>query len=142
VPAPQAAVLPASTKVAVADASRNTRRQECMAQCERDDGECRSINRRGKQDCMRAVGFGGTGRITTSPSGSGAAADCVFYGQARCQYAPNRDACLARTSARYNECVNTLNGSVATRRQDCDSNAREADQRCLAELRDCRSYCE
>lgn len=141
VPVKTAAVLPASTKLAAADISRNTRRQECMAQCERDDGECRSINRRGKQDCMRAVGFGGTGRITTSPSGS-AAAECVFYGQARCQYAPNRDACLARTSARYSECVNTLNGSVATRRQDCDSNGREADQLCLAELRDCRSYCE
>lgn len=140
-PIQKAAVLPASTRLAVSDTSRNTRRQECMAQCERDDGECRSINRRGKQDCMRAVGFGGTGRITTSPSGS-AAADCVFYGQARCQYAPNRDACLARTSTRYNECVNALNGSVATRRQDCDSNAREADQLCLAELRDCRSYCE
>lgn len=141
-PVQKATVLPASTRVAVADTSRNARRQECIAQCERDDGECRSINRRGKQDCMRAVGFGGTGRITTSPSGSGAAAECVFYGQARCRYAPNRDACLARTSARYSECVNTLNGSVATRRQDCDGNAREADQLCLAELRDCRSYCE
>lgn len=140
-PIQRASVLPAQTKVAAADTSRNARRLDCMAQCERDDGECRSINRRGKQDCMRAVGFGGTGRITTSPSGS-AAADCVFYGQARCQYAPNRDACLARTSTRYNECVNALNGSVATRRQDCDSNAREADQLCLAELRDCRSYCE
>lgn len=137
----KAASSPAPIKTVVADTSRNARRQQCMAQCERDDGECRSINRRGKQDCMRAVGFGGAGRITTSP-GRSAGAECGFYGQARCQYAPNRDACLARTSTRYNECVNTLNGSVATRRQDCDNNSREADQLCLAELRDCRSYCE
>ena len=128
-------------KVASADQARNQRRQECIAQCERDDGECRSINRRGKQDCMRAVGFGGTNRITPAPTNR-AAAECAFYGAARCQYAPDRDACLARTSSRYNDCVNTLTGTVASRRQDCDVQARDADQLCLAELRDWRSYCE
>jgi serine/threonine protein kinase len=116
------------------------RRQECMAQCERDDGECRSINRRGKQDCMRAVGFGSTGNFTTSPNAN--VARCAFYTQARCRYAMNRDACLARIGSRYNECVNVLTGSVVSRRQDCDDQSREADSLCLNELRDCRSYCE
>jgi serine/threonine protein kinase len=42
----------------VADTSAgDARRQQCITQCERDEGECRSINRRGKQDCMRAVAF-------------------------------------------------------------------------------------
>ena len=42
----------------VADASAgDARRQQCITQCERDEGECRSINRRSKQDCMRAVAF-------------------------------------------------------------------------------------
>jgi serine/threonine protein kinase len=42
----------------VADSSaRDARRQQCITQCERDESECRSINRRSKQDCMRAVAF-------------------------------------------------------------------------------------
>ena len=111
-----------------------------MTQCERDDGECRSINRRGKQECMRAVGFGATGGFTSSPTSR--TAECGFYGEARCRYAPDRDACLARISSRYNECVNVLTGTVASRRQDCDNQAREADGLCLNELRECRSYCQ
>ncbi|MFL6576822.1 MAG: serine/threonine protein kinase [Povalibacter sp.] len=117
----------------------NTHRQECMTQCERDDGQCRSINRRGKQDCMRAVGFGATGGFTAAPSNR--IAECGFYTQARCRYAPDRDACLARIGSRYNDCVNVLSGSVASRREDCDVKARDADDLCLNELRDCRSYC-
>lgn len=143
---PPAAVekKPAAPPVQVAsvDNSRQARRQECIAQCERSDGECRSINRRGKQDCMRAVGFGATGGFTATPGTNSAAADCAFYGQARCEFARDRNACLARTSARYSDCVNTLSGSVASRRQDCDNRSREGDQLCLDELRDCRSYCE
>ncbi len=133
---------PAAAPVQVASVdSSQARRQECIGQCERADGECRSINRRGKQDCMRAVGFNASGGFTTSPGTTTAAADCAFYGQARCEYAVDRDACLARTSVRYNNCVSVLSGSVASRRQDCDNNAREADRLCLDELRDCRSYC-
>ncbi|HEY6641865.1 serine/threonine protein kinase [Povalibacter sp.] len=132
----------APLKVATVDNSAQIRRQECIAQCERSDGECRSINRRGKQDCMRAVGFGATGGFTASPGTNSAASDCAFYGQARCEYARDRSACLARTSTRYDACVNSLSGNVASRRQDCDNNAREADRMCLDEMRDCKSYCE
>jgi hypothetical protein len=114
------------------------RHKECVAQCERDDGECRSINRRGKQDCMRAVAFGSSGRLTTTTP---AAASCAFYGQARCDHALNRDACLTRITGRYNDCVNVLSGNIASRRQDCEDNSREADKMCLEELRDCRSSC-
>ncbi len=39
-------------------AADNQGRQQCVAQCERDNGECQSINRRGKQACMRAAAFG------------------------------------------------------------------------------------
>ena len=64
-------------------------------------GECRSINRRGKQDCMRAVAFGGSGRLTATTS---APASCAFYGQARCDRASNRDALPgAHDSTRYTE---------------------------------------
>lgn len=133
---------PPPVQLASVDNSRQARRQECITQCERSDGECRSINRRGKQDCMRAVGFGATGGFTATPGTTSAAADCAFYGQARCEFARDRNACLARTSARYSDCVNTLSGSVASRRQDCDNRAREGDQLCLDELRDCRSYCD
>ena len=138
-PAP-VAVAPA--RVAAVDNSAQTRRQECIAQCERSDGECRSINRRGKQECMRAVGFGATGGFTTAPGVNTASADCAFYGQARCDYARDRNACLSRTSTRYNACVTALSGNVASRRQDCDINARESDRMCLEQLQDCRSYCE
>ena len=97
----EAAAVDESPPARLVDARRRRRslvadryaRQECITQCERDSGECRSINRRGKQDCMRAVAFGGSGRLTTTNS---AAASCAFYGQARCDRAYNRDACLAR----------------------------------------------
>jgi hypothetical protein len=130
----------APVKVASADTSAATRRRECIAQCERDDGECRSINRRARQDCMRAVGFGATGGFTTTPGQL--TVDCGFYGQARCSYASDHEACLARIGARYSECVSALSGNVASRRQDCDNNSREADRLCLDELRDCRTYCQ
>jgi len=138
--APPAA--PPVVKVAKVDNSAQIRRQECLAQCERSDGECRSINRRGKQDCMRAVGFGAAGGFTSAPGSNSAAADCSFYGQARCEYARDRNACLSRISARYNACVTSLSGNTAARRQDCDNNAREADRMCLEEMRECKSYCE
>jgi serine/threonine protein kinase len=120
-------------------AAIDSRRQECMTQCERDDAECRSINRRGKQDCMRAVAFGGTGRLRqTDP----AAASCAFYGQDRCDRARNRDACLSRIALRHQACVDVFGGNIASRRQDCEENARESDRLCLDQMRDCRTTCE
>jgi hypothetical protein len=137
--AEQAAAPP--IQVASAGTGRNSRRQECVSQCERDDGECRHINRRGRQECMRAVGFGGSsGRITASTSS--VAADCAFFGQGRCGNARNRDACVGRMTSRYAECVAALNGSVVSRRQDCEDKARDSDRFCLDELRDCRASCE
>jgi len=118
----------------------DARRQQCIAQCERDDGECRSLGRRGKQECMRAVAFGATpGRVTTT---NPAATSCAFFGRSRCDSSFNRDACLARMATRYEACIDVLGGTVAQRRQDCDNNARESDQLCLDELRDCRQSCE
>ncbi|WP_161965643.1 serine/threonine-protein kinase [Steroidobacter cummioxidans] len=133
---PSSAPTPSSSAGAGIDA----RRKQCIAQCERDDGECRSLGRRGKQECMRAVAFGATpGRITTT---NPAATSCAFFGQARCDSAFNREACLARMTTRYQACVDVLGGTVASRRQDCDVTARESDQLCLDELRDCRQSCE
>jgi serine/threonine protein kinase len=128
-----------TTRVATADPSSqiDTRRQECVTQCERDSGECRSLNRRGKQDCMRAVAFGGTGRLQNTNSLS---TSCAFYGQARCDRAYNRDACLARMTLRHNDCVQLV-GNIASRRQDCEDKARDSDKMCLDELRDCRAGC-
>jgi serine/threonine protein kinase len=129
-----------STRVAAVDPSSqiDTRRQECVAQCERDSGECRSLNRRGKQDCMRAVAFGGSGgRLSTTTS---VPASCAFYSQARCDRASNRDACLSRMSSRHLECVQLV-GNIASRRQECDDRARESDKMCLDEMRDCRAGC-
>lgn len=118
----------------------DARRKQCIAQCERDDGECRSLGRRGKQECMRAVAFGATpGRITTT---NPAATSCAYFGQSRCDSSFNRDACLARMTTRYKACIDVLGGTVAQRRQDCDENARESDQLCLDDLRDCRQTCE
>ncbi|MGH8174809.1 MAG: protein kinase domain-containing protein [Steroidobacter sp.] len=117
----------------------DSRRQQCIAQCERDEGECRSINRRGKQDCMRAVAFNGSGRLTTTnPS----AASCAFFGRDRCIRAVNREACAARIADRYKTCLDVLGGTVVSRRQDCEDNARESEQMCRDELRDCRASCE
>lgn len=91
-------------------------------------------------ECMRAVAFGGnSARITTT---NPAAVSCAFFGQARCDYSLDREACLARMAARYKSWVELLGGSVASRRQDCDDNAREADQMCLDELRECRASCD
>jgi serine/threonine protein kinase len=133
------AQVKSSTRVAAADTTSqiDSRRQECVTQCERDSGECRSLNRRGKQDCMRAVAFGGSGRLSNTTAVS---PSCAFYGQARCDRAFNRDACLARMSSRYSECAQ-LNGNIASRRQDCEDKARDSDKMCLDELRDCRAGC-
>lgn len=129
-----------SQRIAAIDKSQiDSRRQECAAQCERDGGECRSLNRRGKQDCMRAVAFGGSGRLTTA---NPATANCAFFGQSRCERAFNRDACLARMTNRYKDCVNVLGGNIASRRQDCEDKARDSDRLCLDELRDCRASCQ
>ena len=136
----QEAAAPAAAAVAPADTSRIAdRRQECLTQCDRDSGECKSINRRSKQDCMRAVAFNSSGRLTTT---NPAAAECAFYGQARCDYAFNREACLSRISTRHAACVELIGGSVATRRQDCEERSHESDQLCLDELRECRASCQ
>lgn len=132
---------PAPTRASYSPAgsSVGARRQQCISQCERDDGECRSLSRRGKQECMRAVAFGSGGvRITTNP----ATESCAFFGQSRCEYALDREACLARMSSRYKNCVDVLGGNIASRRQDCDDNARESDQMCRDTLRECRASCE
>jgi serine/threonine protein kinase len=127
------------TRVAAVDRSSqiDTRRQECLTQCERDSGECKSLNRRGKQDCMRAVAFGGSGRLQNTNNLN---VSCAFYGQARCDRAYDRDTCLARMASRHNDCVQ-LNGNIASRRQDCEDKARESDKMCLDEIRDCRAGC-
>jgi len=129
-----------STRVAAINPSSqiDTRRQECLTQCERDSGECKSLSRRGKQDCMRSVAFGGTGgRLSNTNALS---ANCAFYGQARCDRAFNRDACLSRMDSRHAACVQLV-GNIASRRQECDDRAHESDKMCLEELRDCRTGC-
>jgi serine/threonine protein kinase len=128
-----------TTRVAVANPTSqiDARRQECVTQCERDSGECRSLSRRGKQDCMRAVAFGGSGRLQNTNNLN---VSCAFYGQARCDRAYNHDACLARMASRHTECAQ-LNGNIASRRQDCEDKSRESDKMCLDELRDCRAGC-
>jgi Protein kinase domain len=120
--------------------SRTAARQRCIAQCERDDGECRSLNRRGRQECMRAVAFGSNSRqlTTTNP----ASASCSYFGVSRCDRAPNRDACMARMADRYRNCMDVLGGSIASGRQECEERARESDRLCMDELRDCRASCE
>ncbi|MBL8264999.1 serine/threonine-protein kinase [Steroidobacter sp.] len=118
----------------------DARRKQCVAQCERDDGECKSLSRRGKQECMKAVAFGANStRITTT---NPAATSCAFFGQSRCEYSLDRDACLTRMTLRYKTCVDVIGGSVASRRQDCDERAHESDQMCLDALRECRASCE
>jgi serine/threonine protein kinase len=129
-----------STRVAAVNPSSqiDTRRQECVTQCERDSGECKSLNRRGKQDCMRSVAFGGSGgRLSTTTSYS---ANCAFYSTQRCDRAYNRDACLSRMDTRHTECVQLVN-NIASGRAECEDRARESDKMCLDELRDCRAGC-
>ena len=129
-----------STRVAAVNPSSqiDTRRQECVTQCERDSGECKSLNRRGKQDCMRSVAFGGTGgRLSTTTSYS---ANCAFYSTQRCDHASNRDACNSRMDTRHTECVQLVS-NIASGRQECEDRARESDKMCLDELRDCRAGC-
>ena len=129
-----------STRVEAVNPSAqiDTRRQECVTQCERDSGECKSLNRRGKQDCMRAVAFGSTnGRLSTTTSYS---ANCAFYSTQRCDRASNRDACISRIDTRHTECVQLV-GNIASGRQECEDRARDSDKMCLDELRDCRAGC-
>ena len=129
-----------STRVAAVNPASqiDTRRQECVTQCERDSGECKSLNRRGKQDCMRAVAFGSSnGRLNTTTSYS---ANCAFYSSQRCDRASNRDACLSRIDTRHTECVQLVN-NIASGRQECEDRSRESDKMCLDELRDCRAGC-
>ena len=127
------------TRVAMVDQSSTAR---CVAQCERDQGECRSINRRGKQECMRAVAFNASGGRISPSTTNRAAADCAFFGRDRCEYARDSGACLNRMRSRYELCVSNASGNVASRRQDCDEKATTADGMCLQELRDCRDSCQ
>jgi serine/threonine protein kinase len=120
--------------------TQNARRQECIAQCESADADCRGINRRGRQECMRAVGFGASSALTLAP-GSQATSACAFFTEDRCTLAPDQDACLKRMRSRREECVSVRSGSFASGVQDCDSTARDGDRMCLAELRDCQSAC-
>ena len=129
----------APTRVAMAEQSSTAR---CITQCERDQGECRSINRRGKQECMRAVAFNASGGRITPSTTNRAAADCAFFGRDRCEYARDSGACLNRMRSRYEFCVSNASGNVASRRQDCDEKATTADGMCLQELRDCRDSCQ
>jgi hypothetical protein len=121
------------------DGGIDARRNQCIAQCERDDGECRILSRRGQQECMQALSGGNSVGIDMT---NVAATSCAFFGQPRCDSAPDRDACLARVSSRYNTCVNAFTGSVVSRGQDCDDRARASDHLCLDELLDCRKSCE
>ena len=121
-----------------AASAADSRRQQCITQCERDDGECRSINRRGRQECMRAAAFNSAGRLTTTHPTE---ANCAFFGRARCDRALDPAACMARIEQRYQLCMEVLGGTVISSRQDCEDKARESEKMCSDELRDCRASC-
>jgi len=131
------------TRVAMVDQSRTVESQtaRCVIQCERDQGECRSIGRRSKQECMRAVGFNASGGHISPITSNKAAAECAFYGRQRCEYARDSGACLSRMRSRFDSCV-SITGNVAARKQDCEEKATESDSMCLQELRDCRDSCQ
>lgn len=118
--------------------SVDARREACVAQCARDEGECRSLNRRGRQDCMRTVGFGGNAGVAGR---NPASASCAFFGAARCDLAADHGACIARVSQRQEACVDMLGGTIVSQRQDCEDISREADRFCMDELRECRAAC-
>ncbi len=128
-------------RVTTASDSPDARRAECIAQCERDNGQCLSISRRGRQDCMRTVGFGAgaSGGLTIAPGNQNSA--CAFFTEDRCKLAPDRDDCLQRTRTRQEQCVTVRSGSFASGVQGCDAAAREGESMCLSQLRDCRTYC-
>jgi serine/threonine protein kinase len=131
------------TRIAMVDQSRSAESQtaRCVTQCERDQGECRSIGRRSKQECMRAVGFNASGGRIAPITSNRAAAECAFYGRQRCEYARDSGACFSRMRNRFDSCV-AITGNVAARKQDCDEKATESDAMCLQELRDCRDSCQ
>jgi hypothetical protein len=113
---------------AMANASKQ--REECVAQCSRDESECKRINERARRDCSRSTAFGGT---ATSAS----VASCNAYGPERC-YGPDRDACIRNNLNQRAECLRS-----AGRRQgsDCTAGQREADQRCLEVRQECAASC-
>jgi len=155
-PAPPPAIAPPTAKqpaflqpegatpvqLAAVAGTDDAARRECIAQCERDDGQCRSINRRGRQDCLRTVGFGagGGGGLSIAPGSQNSA--CAFFTEDRCRLAPDRDECVQRTRTRQEQCVTVRGGSFASGVQGCDVAAREGENMCLAQLRDCRTYCD
>lgn len=114
---------------------------QCINQCERDQGECRSISRRGKQQCLQATAFNASGNRITSSVTNRALADCAFYARSRCEYARDSSSCLRRMHVRYEECAAAY-GNIAQRSQDCGDTANDAEHRCLTELRDCRAACQ
>jgi hypothetical protein len=89
---------------------------------------------------MRAVAFGRNGQISASTSNP-AELSCGFFGRSRCEFAADREACYARMGDRYQNCMNVLGGSIASRREDCETNSRESDRMCLETLQECRRYC-
>lgn len=135
-PTEQKAAIAQSSSV---DAGIDARRNQCIAQCERGDGECRNLSRRGKQECTRAVASGG--KSARNATADAAATSCAYFKQSRCDSASDRDACLARMTNKYKACVKAL-GSVASRRQDCDNRVRQSDQFCVDELQACRQSCQ
>jgi serine/threonine protein kinase len=117
---------------AIANASQQ--HDQCVAQCARDDNECKSINRRARADCARTAAFGSGAGVSNN-------SDCGFYGPERCQYATNRDACLRGMVNKRSDCLQG-SGAMIRQRQDCDRAARDADQRCISLKQDCTALCQ
>jgi serine/threonine protein kinase len=113
---------------AMANASKQ--RDECVAQCSRDEGECKRINERARRDCVRSSAFGGN-------TAGASIASCNSYGPERC-YGADRDACIRDMLNRRAECLRSAGGRQGP---DCTSGQREADQRCLAVKQECAVSC-
>lgn len=137
-PPEPASISAAGPKQSAGAPNEASRRAQCISQCERDDGQCRSLGDRGKQDCIRQVGLA---RSSPSAMTNPAGANCAFFSEARCDYAANRDVCLARMATRYKDCVNVLGDNVVSDPHDCDIGARESERMCTDTLQECWEAC-
>lgn len=130
---PAAAARPAETS------DPESLRKRCANRCESDHGRCNSEVRRGRQECSRQAAHNSDNPFTGVPEGYDHY--CAYFNADRCGYAGNRGACSQRFARRYAECVEWMQGNVASRRFDCHRAETKAQGLCREELRECRSQC-
>lgn len=112
-------------------------RQECVRQCEIDNGYCNSEVRQARQECSRNAASNGRDPMTMRNN------DYAYF----CSYFRNPSQrgpgnLTARFAQHYDVCLDVIQQNIASMRYDCFRNERDAQNICRSELRQCQAACQ